>query len=367
MAVFWAVNAIACAPAVPRPGPDREEIPWPTYLGTPQHDASATETLNPDPRPLWRTDIGHAVRGSPAFGETVLAVGASDRIVVLLDRENGDVFWRQRVAGTVHGGPLLDQDRLYVATEASPDSRIYALRLRDGRPLWNVPASGIQAPMEFDGLALYAGADDGVVVKLDPNTGKTIWGRRLAGSVRAAPVSTPAGIVVATTADSIYLLDAATGTVRRRMATPGAVISAPVLGEQRLYVATTGGQVLELDLETLATRWTHAAGEPVLGAMALVHDTLHALARDGGLWLIPVNDPDLARVLRLDIVSVAGPTPVAAGVLVAGVGGEVLLVERDAGKILWRARLDGPIEQPPLVRGRQLIVVAGRGDIHAYR
>jgi hypothetical protein len=101
--------------------------------------------------------------------------------------------------------------------------------------------------------------------------------------------------------------------------------------------------------------------------MALVADTLYALARDGALWLIPVDAPDQARVLRLEIVSLAGPTPVAAGVLVAGVSGEVLLVDRADGKILWRAQLDGPIEQPPIVRDRQLVVVAGRGDIHAYR
>jgi outer membrane protein assembly factor BamB len=144
-------------------------------------------------------------------------------------------------------------------------------------------------------------------------------------------------------------------------------MAAPVLADERLFVATTGSLVLELDLETLASKWAHHAGDAVLGAMALVHDTLYALARDGALWLIPVNEPEHARVLRLDIVSVAGPTPVAGGVLVASVSGEVLLVDRDAGKILWNAHLDGPIEQPPLVLGRLLVVVSGRGDIHAYR
>lgn len=311
--------------------------------------------------------MGHAVRGSPALGEAVIAVGVSDRLVALLDRENGDVFWRQRLAGSVHSGPLLDNDRLFVATEASPDSRIYALRLRDGRPLWTTPASGIQAPLAFDGHALYAGAEDGVVLKLDAATGKVAWRRRLYGAVRAAPVITPVGIVVATTSDSLFVLDAALGTVLRRGGTPGSVVATPVLSERRLFAATTSGQVLELDLETLAARWTHAAGEAVLGAMALVGDTLHALARDGALWFIPIDAPDRARVLRLDVVSVAGPTPVAAGVLVASVSGEVLLVERAEGKIVWRARLDGPIEQPPLVRDRQLVVVAGRGDIHTYR
>ena len=109
MAAFWAVNAIACAPAVPKPGPDRQESVWSAYLGSPRHDASAGETLNPDPRPQWHTDVGHAVRGAPAVGEGVLAVGVSDRLVALIDRTSGDVFWRQRLAGTVHGGPLLDR------------------------------------------------------------------------------------------------------------------------------------------------------------------------------------------------------------------------------------------------------------------
>jgi outer membrane protein assembly factor BamB len=352
---------------VPRPGPDRQELAWPAYLGTPRHDVSAAESLNPDPRPLWSADVGHAIRGGPALGEAVIAVGVSDRLVVLLDRENGDVFWRQRLAGTVHGGPLLDHDRLYVATEASPDSRIYALRLRDGRPLWTTPATGVQAPLGFDGEALYVGAEDGQVVKLDATTGRVSWRRRLPGAVRAAPVPTPAGILVATSADSVFLLDASQGTVRRRAGTPGTVVAAPVVADRRLFAATAAGQVLELDLETLAPRWSHTAGDAVLGAMALVGDTLHALARDGALWLIPVNAPGQARVLRLDLVSVAGPSPVAAGVLVASVSGEVLLVERAEGRILWRARLDGPIEQPPLVRDRQLVVVAGRGDIHVYR
>jgi hypothetical protein len=42
-------------------------------------------------------------------------------------------------------------------------------------------------------------------------------------------------------------------------------------------------------------------------------------------------------------------------------------VSRADGSILWRARVDGPVEQPPLVRERQLVVIAGRGDIQVYR
>jgi len=157
------------------------------------------------------------------------------------------------------------------------------------------------------------------------------------------------------------------GQVRTRVHTPGAVIAAPALDGSRLYAATTGGRILAINLPALTVAWDLPAGDAVFGAPAVAHDTVYALARNGTLWLAPTNRPSEARSFPLGITATAGPTPVASGVLVASVSGEVLLVDRRSGAILWRVELDGPIEQPPLVRDRQLVIVAGRGDIQAYR
>jgi len=54
-------------------------------------------------------------------------------------------------------------------------------------------------------------------------------------------------------------------------------------------------------------------------------------------------------------------------VLVGSVSGEVLLVDPRSGAIRWRAQVAGPIEEPPLVRDRQVVVIAGKGNIHTYR
>lgn len=366
MAAVWAVNAIACAP-VNRLGPARQDHGWPAYLGTPRHDPAATERLNPDPRPLWKTDVGRAVRGSPALGETVIAVGVAERLVVLLDRASGDPIWRQRVEGTIHGGPLLDGDRLYVATERSPEGHVYALRLRDGRRLWAHRAGSIVAPLSFDGDGLYAGSEGGTVTRLDPESGRPLWRVTLPSAIRAGPVPTTHGIVVATTRDTLYLLDRLSGSTLRRLATPGAVLATPALDGDRLFLSTMDGRVLAVSLPDLEVRWDHAAGDGVYGSPALVRDTLYVLARNGRLWIIPAEAPGAARAVTLDVVAVAGPTPTASGVLVASVSGEVLLVDPHAGTVLWRAQVDGPVEQPPLVFDRQLVVVSGRGDIHAYR
>ncbi len=366
MAALCTVNATACVPVV-KPGPVRQELGWPAYLGGPRHDAAAAEVLNPDPRPLWHTSLGRAVRGSPALGEAILAAGTADRAIVLVDRTNGEVLWRQHLEGTIRAGPLLDEDRLYVATEAQPEGRVYAIQLRDGKPIWHTRVGSVVAPLASDGEALYAGTEGGTVARIDPQGGRVAWRRTVAGAIRAAPVPTPHGLAVATTADTLYLLDRATGRVRGRLATPGAVLATPATDGRRIYFGTTDGRVLAVDLPELTVRWERAAGDAVYGAPALVGDTLYVLARDGRLWLIPVDQPEAATSHALGIVATAGPTPIASGVLVGSVSGEILLVDRASGSILWRAQVAGPIEEPPLVQDRQLVVVGGRGDIHAYR
>lgn len=365
-AAIFAVNAIGCVPPT-RVGPDRQEQSWSTFLGTPAHDVSAAESLNPDPRPLWKTVVARAVRGGAAIGESVIAVGAVDRNVVLLDRATGQILWRSHLPGTIHGGPLLDADRLYAATEQSPEGKVVALRLRDGRPVWTRTTGGVVAPLAFDGAELFAGTEAGLVLRLDPDQGAVVWRRQLSGAVRAAPVVTPDGLVIATTNDTVYLLDRATGTITGKHATPGTILAGPAYGQHRVYAGTTGGHILAIDLPALTVAWDRAAGDGVLGAPALVHDTVFALTRAGVLWLIPAAHPADATSRGLGIVARAGPTPTASGVLVASVSGEVLLVDRADGTVLWRAKLDGPIEAAPIVRDRTLVVIGGRGDIRTYR
>jgi len=372
VAAFGAVNATACAATYVPPaklGPPRQETAWPAYLGTPRHDAAAAESLNADPRPLWTVDVGRAVRGSPALGETVLAVGTVERVVALVELATGQALWRTRLSGTISGGPLLEGDRLYVATEASPDAKIYALRLRDGQPIWSTRTESVVAPLALEGDTLYAATETGEVLRLETAGGRVTWRRRLpgGGAARAGPVPAASGLAVATTADTLYLLDRATGEIRSRLPTPGAVLATPACDGRRLYLGTTEGHLVAVDLPGLTVAWDLTTGDAVYGAPAVARDTVYALARNGTLWIVPVDGPARARSFALDLTATAGPMPIASGVLVASVSGDVMLVDRATGAARWRVQLDGPIEQPPLVRDRQLVVIAGRGDIHAYR
>src|SRR5256884_260200 len=182
-----------------------------------------------------------------------------------------------------------------------------------------------------------------------PGGGKAPGGGRLAGGgARAAPIPVGDGIVVATTADTLYLLERASGQVRTRLHTPGTMIAAPALDGARLYAATTAGRMLAIDFPALTVAWDLPAGDAVLGAPAVAHDTVYALARNGTLWLVPKDRPSEARSFALGITATAGPTPGASGGLVAGVAGGGLLRDPRGGTLLWWSRPGGAARRTAL-------------------
>jgi len=354
----------ACAP-VTRTGPAIQERGWRTYLGTDARAGMSRETLAADPQPVWRTDVGRGIAGGPALAEDVVAVGLVDRQVALLDRSTGDVLWRRRLGQHVGAGPLLTDDRLLVATQ-DDGGRVYALRLTDGRPLWTRPSGDVAAPLAVAGGVVYAGALDGTVSALFVEDGERRWRVRVSGAVRTAPVMTTAGLVVGTTTDSLFLLDHADGRVKARRATRGTPLAALAVAESLVLVGTMGGRLEGLDPATLAPRWTRQLDGGILGHVAVRDGRAWAVTTAGTLWIVPLDAPGAARSLAAGLVTRAGPAPVEGGVLLVGVGGELVLLD-DAGRRRWTTRLGATVVEPPLVTDRTVIVVSQRGEVIAFR
>ena len=366
MTVLCTVNAIACAPVI-RHGPASQPVTWPVYLGSPAHDRSATARIDATPQLAWHASPGREIRGAPAAGKGVLAVGTTDKLVVLLGTDSGQVLWDHRVSGTIRSGPLLTDSLVYVATEESPSGRVYALQMRTGKVAWDTKTGGVAAALSLTRDRLFAGTESGMVLALDPDTGGILWRRRLTGAVRAAPVPTSAGLVVITTSDSLYLLDPATGAVRRRSGAPGPVLATPAADSAHIYLGTVTGILAEVDPATLDTVWTRNLGAGIYGAPALARDTLYALTRTGLLVSVPLATPAAPHQVDLNLVAVAGPTPLANGVVVADVGGVVRCVDPGTGAEHWRVTVPGRIDEPALVWEGRLILIGSRGQVVSYK
>lgn len=361
-ASFLAVNACA---GVFHQGPASQERRWKAYLGSDQRAGRAADTLAADPAPIWRIDVGRGIVGAPALTEDLVLLSQVDRQVTVLNRSTGAIIWRRRVGENIGSGPLVNYDRVFLATQTD-EGQVIALDLATGKRLWGTRLGDVAAPIAIHDAQLYAGTVGGAFAALSTTGGERIWRTELSGAVRAAPVVVSGGVIVATAADSLYLLDRATGDIRARRGTTGAVLAAPALADSLVVFGTTTGRLEGCDTATLATRWSLDVGSGVVGAVAVQQDTAYVVTHDGELWWVPLAEPARASKVAIGVVSRGGPTPVAGGVLVAGVGGELVLVDARGAK-RWTARIHPPVAQPVAVDGPFLLAVSERGEVVAFR
>jgi outer membrane protein assembly factor BamB len=353
----------ACA-TTGRNGPALQERTWPVYLGRASR-AGGDDTLTSNPQPVWRTAVARGISGAPALTEDVIALSLVDNRVALLDRPTGSVLWTRRLSAPLGAGPLIADDRLFVA-EQQLGGRVYAIRLLNGGTIWAARAGDVAAPLVLADSALYVAGSDGRVGRLSASTGAWLWRSRVGGAVRATPVVVPAGLVVATQMDSLFLLDALSGAVRVRRGTRGAVLAAPAWTDSTIVIGTSAGRLEALNAATLQTRWSLDLGDVIVGNVALHDGRAYALTGRGTLVIVPLTRPAEARRVPVGIIARAGPTPAAQGIYLSGVRGEIVLVD-SLGVHQWNARILAPVAEAVLVDARTLIAVSVRGDVVMFR
>ncbi|HEY2805048.1 MAG TPA: PQQ-binding-like beta-propeller repeat protein [Gemmatimonadales bacterium] len=346
-----------------RDGPTLQEHAWPVYLGAPAR-VGTPETLATDPQPVWRASIARGITGAAAVTEDVLAIALSDHRVALLDRSTGAVIWTRRVGQALGAGPLVSDDRVLVA-EQGFGGHVHALRLINGFSFWDVKVGDVSAPMALDGPALFLGTIDGTVARIDSHTGHFDWRVRLPGAVRAAPLAGPAGLLVATAADSLFLLDPTSGRILVRRATRGTVMAAPARADSLVVFGTMAGRLEAIDPATLRQRWSLELGEPIVGSVAIQGGRVYAMTGRGTLAIVPLSGAPGQR-FPLGLSARAGPTPTAQGVVVCSVEGEIVMVDSTGAK-QWTAHVQAPVMEPVLAAGHTLIAVSVRGDVVTFR
>ena len=122
-----------------------------------------------------------------------------------------------------------------------------------------------------------------------------------------------------------------------------------------------------LFIASLELLWKIEVEEPIFGGAVVARDTVFAVSISGKVWSIALAEQQSASYVDLKTPVRASPAPIRNGLLVGTIGGELLIISPTDPAPTWRVRVDGPIEQQPIVADGELIFVDGRGRIHAWR
>ena len=208
---------------------------------------------------------------SPAVsGTTVVTPFASGQLVAL-SALNGQAVWEETLSRTsrtsalsevrdVAGRPVISRGMVYGVSHSGVMS---ALDLRSGQPKWQLPVTGVNAPLPV-GDAVFVVSKSGQLITANRDTGQIYWTRELnEGRERR---------------EGGFL------TFGRRTIRPQ--WSGPLLASNRLVMVNSFGEAVAFDPKTGAAQTTLKLGAPAYIAPAAYNGALYVLTDNGQLICI---------------------------------------------------------------------------------
>ncbi|MQA30801.1 MAG: PQQ-binding-like beta-propeller repeat protein [Luteitalea sp.] len=188
---------------------------------------------------------------------------AGDGLVFLLEPSgltarhdtDGSIAWQLPFLDDL-AAPLVWDSGWLVAATAS--GRVLAFRATDGALIWRFePGVPVHARPSFSGDRLYVPLEDSRLVALRVDNGIPIWERRLGGAPNEALV-VGSRLYVGSNDNFFYCLRATTGEVDWRWRTGADVVGLPIVDDERVYFVSKDNVLRGLDRNNGAQRWKRA-------------------------------------------------------------------------------------------------------------
>lgn len=229
---------------------------------------------------------------------------------------------------------------------------------------------------------LYLPTFAGLLVALDPRTGRVLW-RYDSGRCAWASPAVASGLVLQTfllrppacrpdvdVHGVLAAFDVATGKLRWRVELP-ATESSPLVAGGLVWIGDWSGAVSAFSVLTGRRRWTFAADGPVKSSPALAGGRLYAATYAGSLYAL---DPWTgAELWRASVQRRLGPdgrfyaTPAVAHgrVYIGATDGKVYAYAARTGALLWSFSTGGYVYAAPAVWGSLVLVGSYSGRFYA--
>ena len=345
-----------------------------TWIAAQQSRASS---LRPE---LWRRDLKEPVRTAPLVDEQRIYVATKGGRVLAFDRETGEPCWSQPAElGACPGdGLTLTADRLWVPGHdgilygLDPTSGAVVHRIEIGGRLSSAPlvaGNRLYLSVDVDAQTMRPGAGD--VVAVDAVRGALLdrWPVSKKG-LRAQPALWGETLLAGDRSGAFHTLDLRSGRVETWTVRGGRIL-APALVDQargQVLFGDSYGRVLAFD-RAGRERWSTRLGGAIVGRPLLHKGIVFAGASDGRLYAL---DPQNGRAVRDPFPTrdaVAAPAVAWQHLVLASSNdGYLYALEVEGGRPFWQYHSGSAVLVPPAVTPEGwLYVVDGAGHLNALR
>ena len=292
------------------------------------------------------------VMGGIAANDKMLMAHASQRDLVSIDIETGEMIWAISHNVRLKGGPTLLGDEAVMVTDIN--GRLYVYDAEDGTPLWersglpsNTVVFGAPAPA-FAGSEVVLAGSGGEISVYDPTTGDLLWADSLASFNPRTPLQE-------------------LGDVRAHPVHDGKLIFViSQSGRMIAYQAATGIELWEQPITSIEQPWV--AGDTIY--VVTLDGRLYALRRGDGQarWMVELPGAfPVGEITSDNVPRYVSPLVANGNVMVISRKGKALVFDAMTGEKQNEFSLSGSFTTAPALASGALAVVNAQGKLVLYR
>ena len=319
------------------------------FMRTASHDASAAGTSGTtltirqgsnNLKTAWVHNMSRVVSSSPTLvGDVVLAASGcgphpcAGGDITALDRSSGAVRWSLSMgSGVAYSSPMPSKDQLlvYIGTD---DGKVVAISVETGKSvhLFQTGDTVTSTPCVAPDGSVFIGSHDNNLYKLDAQL-NLVWKFATAGQVWSSPAVSDDGamVFVGSVDKGIYCVHTDSGKLSWLTNTTGRIKSSPIYHKKQVLIGNFEDKCLRaLDAATGHEVWRFTTQDFIFSSPAV------AVAKDGTEMVI-----------------------------VTGSDSFVYGVKRQSGQMVWKTKTGSYIDASPAISGKQAVVASDDGVVY---
>jgi len=202
------------------------------------------EAFNINGEKIWENILDEAVFSSVQVYKNMIIVATDAWKIYALRNRDGKRVWDERIDGRVISGlPLIYKDNLYFGTQAGT---FYAMSADKGKTLWKYTAEGpiYSTPVLIEENVLF-GSENGSLYSLSAETGEVKWIYKTRRSIKGSPVFAFSNVFVADE-NTVYSINPANGSVRWSASFQSSIRTSPVFAGDAVVMGLSNGEIVSV-------------------------------------------------------------------------------------------------------------------------
>jgi outer membrane protein assembly factor BamB len=191
----------------------------------------------------WENEVkdGYWMMSSAASDDLVCTTDLKGGVYAF-EASTGEMIWDTKLE-TLHCGPVISEDTVYVSEEHEYEGRIHAFDKQTGEKLWEFESSDkiYSAPAVAGGRIYVASYEEGFMFGIDADNGEELWREETSGTYPYGP-SVSGESIIFPSLSGLYVFDPSGEEVWSE----GGYYDRPAVVDGAVYVGTGDGGVLAL-------------------------------------------------------------------------------------------------------------------------